>query len=405
MAGSQKISQLPNAGVLSGTELVPLVQGGTTKNCTTLQIATLFGSGGAMSTAGTLLQGTNSFPIYTATPTLGVAGTTIGSLSLAAASGGVATLLGDSANTLGLQNGTIGQALRIYGTFTNSSNYERLEFDVSTNSGVTIQHVAAGTGTGRTLTINGGFGIQFQNGGGSVFRLDGNTSNLLWNTDNTNDIGTSGANRPRNGFFAASLQVGASPAILTGPAAAQLQLGAADAPSPVAQTLSVQNVVAGTSNTAGQNWTFNASRGTGIGIGGSFIFQGAIPGGSGTSQNALSEIVELSYSTASGAFGLLAPTNNNNGVVIYPNGIVGGLNTTLSFSSGGLASGNWSVGDTVLSRGAAGIFKFASAGSFSANGSVATALTSVGPTGSHTTVQTWLTIVDSGGTTRYIPCF
>lgn len=42
---------------------------------------------------------------------------------------------------------------------------------------------------------------------------------------------------------------------------------------------------------------------------------------------------------------------------------------------------------------------------YSANASVATALTSIGPVGSHTTVQTWLTIVDSGGTTRYIPCF
>jgi hypothetical protein len=75
-------------------------------------------------------------------------------------------------------------------------------------------------------------------------------------------------------------------------------------------------------------------------------------------------------------------------------------------SSGALAWDNGSgTADTLLSRASAGVFKFGSANSFSANGSVATALTSVGPTGSHTTVQTWLTIVDSGGTTRYIPCF
>jgi hypothetical protein len=42
---------------------------------------------------------------------------------------------------------------------------------------------------------------------------------------------------------------------------------------------------------------------------------------------------------------------------------------------------------------------------FSTNGAVATVLGSIGPTGSHTTVQTWLTIVDNTGTTRYIPCF
>jgi len=40
-----------------------------------------------------------------------------------------------------------------------------------------------------------------------------------------------------------------------------------------------------------------------------------------------------------------------------------------------------------------------------ANGSVATALSSVGPTGSHTTVQEWLAVKNSGGTVRYIPLF
>jgi hypothetical protein len=49
--------------------------------------------------------------------------------------------------------------------------------------------------------------------------------------------------------------------------------------------------------------------------------------------------------------------------------------------------------------------KFSSAGMFSANGAVATSLTGIGPTGSHTTVQTWLTIKDNTGTVRYIPCF
>lgn len=49
--------------------------------------------------------------------------------------------------------------------------------------------------------------------------------------------------------------------------------------------------------------------------------------------------------------------------------------------------------------------QFSSAPSFSANDTVATALTNVGPIGSHTTVQTWLTIVDNLGATRYIPCF
>ena len=44
--------------------------------------------------------------------------------------------------------------------------------------------------------------------------------------------------------------------------------------------------------------------------------------------------------------------------------------------------------------------------SFTANGAVATSVTSLGPTGSHTTVQEWLTVVGSDGVTlRYIPAF
>jgi hypothetical protein len=74
----------------------------------------------------------------------------------------------------------------------------------------------------------------------------------------------------------------------------------------------------------------------------------------------------------------------------------------LGFSSTTQASG---AQDTVLARGSAGVFKFASANSFSANGSVATTMTSLGPTGSHTTIQTWLTIQDSTGAVRYIPCY
>lgn len=64
-----------------------------------------------------------------------------------------------------------------------------------------------------------------------------------------------------------------------------LSLGAADAASPVAQTLQVQSVVAGTTNTAGATWTINGSKGTGTGSGGDIVFQTANAGSSGTSQN------------------------------------------------------------------------------------------------------------------------
>lgn len=69
--------------------------------------------------------------------------------------------------------------------------------------------------------------------------------------------------------------------------------GAADAAAPVAQTLSVQNVVAGTSNTAGVDWTKKASAGTGTGAGGAHVWQVAPAGSSGTTQNSFVEAMRI----------------------------------------------------------------------------------------------------------------
>jgi hypothetical protein len=73
---------------------------------------------------------------------------------------------------------------------------------------------------------------------------------------------------------------------LTPIGAETLQHGAADTASPVAQTIKFQDVVAGTSNTAGVNATIQAPAGTGTGAGGSLIFQVAAAGSSGSAKNA-----------------------------------------------------------------------------------------------------------------------
>ena len=44
-------------------------------------------------------------------------------------------------------------------------------------------------------------------------------------------------------------------------------------------------------------------------------------------------------------------------------------------------------------------------GLMTANGSVATVVSALGPAGSHTTVQEWLTILNPAGVVRYIQCF
>jgi hypothetical protein len=82
---------------------------------------------------------------------------------------------------------------------------------------------------------------------------------------------------------------------------ADFHLGLADAAAPVAQTLSVQSVVAGTSNTAGVNFSINGSQGTGTGAGGSLLFRTAPAGSSGTTQNALGTALAI---TAAGNVGI-----------------------------------------------------------------------------------------------------
>jgi len=83
---------------------------------------------------------------------------------------------------------------------------------------------------------------------------------------------------------------------------ANWRFGAADAAAPVAQTLSVQSVVAGTSNTAGTNLTITGSQGTGTGVGGDIIFQTALAGSSGSAQNSLITALRI-YSNQTVAVG------------------------------------------------------------------------------------------------------
>ena len=83
-----------------------------------------------------------------------------------------------------------------------------------------------------------------------------------------------------------------------------------------------------------------------------------------------------SYSAGFGANGLTI-TNNNGSSTGYPIEI-GSTTETLVMGSSGM---------------------------FTANGSVATAMSSLGPTGSHATIQEWFTVKDASGTVRYIPAF
>lgn len=171
--------------------------------------------------------------------------------------------------------------------------------------------------------------------------------------------------------------------ILTRKAAASLRLGAADAASPVAQTLGVQGVVAGTSNTAGAAFTLAGSQGTGTGAGGSIVFQTAAAGGSGSSQNALAAVFTLnsagsaivagagstSVSALSINAGVTGLSESSGTLVIRVSGsLAAGIGTNGSYIMGATAYLGWSSStpfsgatDTFLGRLAAASFLFGGA--------------------------------------------
>lgn len=80
-------------------------------------------------------------------------------------------------------------------------------------------------------------------------------------------------------------------------AAANLQIGNADAAAPVAQILSFQSVVAGTTNTAGVNTTLIGSLSTGSGASGDLILQTGGTGAGATVQNAAATALTIKGAT------------------------------------------------------------------------------------------------------------
>jgi len=96
---------------------------------------------------------------------------------------------------------------------------------------------------------------------------------------------------------------------ITRRAAAGINFGAADAAAPVQQTISFQGVVAGTTNTGAPNVIFQAPRSTGNQYGGSFVFQTAAQGGSGSAQNAWANTFQIGSGGAS-LNGLIVFANN-----------------------------------------------------------------------------------------------
>lgn len=111
----------------------------------------------------------------------------------------------DAANTLAQRNGTNAQAFRLYNTYTDASNYERLNIGWSGNI-LFMQTANAGTGTARGLAINAaGDNLYLQTSTITRWRIT-TAGHLLAEADNAYDIGASGATRPRTGYFGTNVR-------------------------------------------------------------------------------------------------------------------------------------------------------------------------------------------------------
>lgn len=200
--------------------------------------------------------------------------------------------------------------------------------------------------------------------------------------------------------------------------------------APTAQTLTFQGALAGSAtNQASTNTTIIGSLGTGTGTNGDLIFQIGVKGSTGTAQATATTALTIKGETGQ-LITIFSPYINKSGTsAITTNATTFDIfvNDSNTFTSGNIAlqitqnntppyvsvqngfvfgfNSGTGVPDTILARGATGIFQFSSTQSFTANATTATAITSVGPAGANTTVQEWLTIKNSSGVTRYIPCF
>lgn len=113
---------------------------------------------------------------------------------------------------------------------------------------------------------------------GSSF-VAGSGGQLIWRSATTP---TSGSNDTFIGRFAA----------------ASIRFGDVDAAAPVAQTLRVQSVIAGTTDTAGAAWTRVGSLSTGAGASGDIVWQVGGTGAASTTQNAALTALTIKGATA-----------------------------------------------------------------------------------------------------------
>jgi hypothetical protein len=130
-----------------------------------------------------------------------------------------------TSNVLEQRNGANAQTFRVYNTYTDASNYERLTLDFSSNvARLLVENL--GTGSPRSLRVGTvGVGtINFIQANNTRWVIDAN-GYMQAGIDNLYDIGASGATRPRNLYMASWIRM-ATTVVASLPAAATAGAGA-----------------------------------------------------------------------------------------------------------------------------------------------------------------------------------
>jgi len=110
-------------------------------------------------------------------------------------------LLRSGTQCIGMQNGTTSQIFEVFESYIDASNYSKLRVGARAGTDFMIYTQRNGSIPARPLTLGANGGLQWQ---------IGTTGHFIALTDNTNDIGASGATRPRNIFAAGGITTGAT---------------------------------------------------------------------------------------------------------------------------------------------------------------------------------------------------
>jgi hypothetical protein len=160
-------------------------------------------------------------------------------------------------------------------------------------------------------------------------------------------FGWSSSGTPEGGNFTPDTLIGRE-------GAANVQLGGFDAAgSPTAQAFGPQGVHpgGGRTNIAGANWSIYGSRGLGNAAGGDVIFQTALPGASGGTQNALVTAMQISGTTGYVGIGTASPAAK---LDIYGSIDIGGVNGVSIPAAATDGSSSIAVGNSALGGGGGG---------------------------------------------------